>query len=275
MASLDGGQLLEFAETLTGWAPNIPDQGRLLTMVNTLVDLGHTLRGTAMLSPYDCAMRDARQALLALHLKGIRDLRVITGLALGVVVPDALIEHKLRSPHKVLRDQLRLDMAFALLLRDQSFNEAFIRCMWADASPQGAYDFMLMKYRRVPASRVMDVAAAISTLATTGGGCTRRHDEGFEPPLGEARKRRDANNVLAESVEDYLCAPRTLLNHIHTCTCRMFFCVFVYLRVKGRGCLGTMHSGTRTCKWCGQSCLHLPHVVSGVLGHSTLAANSR
>ena len=102
-------------------APSIPDQGRLLTIVNTLCDVGHTLNGTAMLSPFDCALRDARQALLALHLKSIRDLRLITGLALEVVVPDSLVSHELHSPMKILRDHFRLDLAFALLLRDQSF----------------------------------------------------------------------------------------------------------------------------------------------------------
>ena len=101
-------------------------------------------------------------------------------------------------------DQFRVDMAFLLLTRDRGFQQCSVKFAWADASPQGGFDFLLWKHRWVFAKDLLRAAKAMADLTMSVGGALG-DNKAHEVPLSLAGERIAANAVLSSTVHEHLC----------------------------------------------------------------------
>jgi hypothetical protein len=115
------------------------------------------------------------------------------------------------------RNAFLVDLAYMLLTRDRSFKECRVKFGWGDSSPQGGFDFLLLKYRYLPVKQLLQAAAALRKLIKTrGGSLGGGFDADDEVSLETVRARAAANLVLSKSVLEHLCVP-----------CVMYVCRFV------------------------------------------------
>ena len=150
----------------------VPDKKALSSIVQYLDDLGATVDGRALMSERDRDAKDISQALLATHLKSVKDLSHIAKGALQAQFPGSAGASTSRSAGFLSSTQFRIDMAYMLLTRDIGFKNCLLKWAWADSSPQGGHDFMLWKYKYIFAQMLLPVAMALVLLVTTPMCCS-------------------------------------------------------------------------------------------------------
>ena len=150
------------------------------------------------------------------------------------------------------RNAFLVDLAYMLLTRDRSFKECRVKFGWGDSSPQGGFDFLLLKYRYLPVKQLLQAAAALRKLIKTrGGSLGGGFDADDEVSLETVRARAAANLVLWKSVLEHLCVPvcheclslRLLLRFGCCCCCcscmfGRFVCRFGWRCSDWFGCCG-------------------------------------
>ena len=130
------------------------------------------------------------------------------------------------SQWMVSRTQLRADVAYCMLRRSAQLTECYVRFAWLDASPQGAFDFLIMKWLEVPARRLMDAVGALTKLMLTPGGAFYNDDE-FEQDIAVADDRARCNQLLSELLCDHICvpSPRLLVRDVFRNKLLVRFCL--------------------------------------------------
>ena len=194
------------AQTLRSMSKHIPDKKALSSIVQYLDDVGATVDGRALMSERDRDAKDISQALLATHLKSVKDLSHIAKGALQAQFPGSAGASTSRSAHFLSSTQFRIDMAYMLLTRDIGFKNCLLKWAWADSSPQGGHDFMLWKYKYIFAQMLLPVAAALVLLVTTMGGALGGEvGEDMEISFSTEAARTAAVLVLLKNVLEHLC----------------------------------------------------------------------
>ena len=177
-------------------------------MVCYLENLGATAAGNAVPTREQEALREIKQALLNLHLKSQRELQRVMDSTLDIIFPEwgCCSNFKL---HRVSSwAQFKVDMAYIVVTRDESFRRCAVRFGWADASPQGPFDFLMFKCKYIFVSELVKTYEAMITLVNSQGvvlGDGVGSDE--ELSLQAVEARRAANQVLENNVLEYVYAP--------------------------------------------------------------------
>ena len=205
---LNSDELHSHADLLRSWSDRVPDQGALAGIVSYLDNLGSTLRGHAHMTPRQKALQDIGQALLTTHIKSQEEMNFVAEKSLKVFFPGT--PEKLSMRHRTVssRNAFLVDLAYMLLTRDRSCKECRVEFGWGDSSPQGGFDFLLLKYRYLPVKQLLQAAAALRKLIKTrGGSLGGGFDADDEVSLETVRARAAANLVLWKSVLEHLCVP--------------------------------------------------------------------
>ena len=200
--------LQSIADTLREWAPNIPDKDRLAEMVLHIESIAATARGDVVPSDHQRALGEIRQALLKLHLKSDRELRMISNTAIEILFPGSNFACDFRVSGFSDWVQFKVDVAYMLVCRDDDFSRRSIKFGWGDSSPQGPFDILLWKARCIYADQLLEIADAVVKLVNTPGGVIGGETgDDAEIPLETADVRAAANEVLTANIREHLYAP--------------------------------------------------------------------
>ena len=237
---LQGHKLQSFAQRLRTLAPQLSDgdQDELADMVCYLENLGGTVEGRAVPSLEQEALGEIKQALLKLHLKSSRELRLVADTALEIVFPGSGMSSQFKVHGRSEWAQFKVDMAYMLVTRDDNFFRRSVKFGWADSSPQGPFDFLLWKNRYIYMTELLATADAMVTLVnTTGGALGGEVADDFEISLEASEARSSANKVLKKNVREHLYASMFFvffsLSFCCCCCCRCPCCcvLLVFSRV--------------------------------------------
>ena len=206
---LDGDKLFAAAQALRAMSAEVADKKGLSDVVDYLDSLGSTIQGSARQSSADEAYREITQALLANHFKSSSDMSHITQASIRMLFPGSTHSlNCLRARTTDRLNQFRVDLAFLLVTRDQSFNTCLLKFAWADSSPQGGFDFLLWKHRYVRARDLLAVAKALADLIRSPGGVLGGDcGPDAEVHVNTARFRAAANALVEQLIAEHLCVP--------------------------------------------------------------------
>ena len=153
------------------------------------------------------ALGEIKQALLKLHLKSSRELRLVADTALEIVFPGSGMSSQFKVHGRSEWAQFKVDMAYMLVTRDDNFFRRSVKNGWADSSPQGPFDFLFRKNRYIYMTELLATADAMVTLVnTTGGALGGEVADDFEISLETLEARSSANKVLKKNVREHFYA---------------------------------------------------------------------
>ena len=231
---LEARPLLEAVGLIRQLARHAPDPSAAESVVDYLVGAAATVGGYAQLTRRQQAKHEIQTALLMTHVKGQKAAASAIRLTMMEAMPGHADDLNFRSEHKVSNDQRRLDMAYMVLMRDSNHAQRFVRFFWADSSPQGGLDFMIVKEKKVKVVDLVRIADAVRLLQTTRGGSLGPKDDGddIDDELGQPLRlpsREAANRVLLEGVITHLYVlcfcllARVVCARVWVCVCCVSF----------------------------------------------------
>ena len=204
---LDGDTLNDHAETLRSMAAEVSNKEALAQIVGYLDNLSATMRGKARLSNKDEALQDIQQALLTLRFKSSHDMVHVAKSAVEMLYPGTTPStQNLKADSTTLLNQFRVDLAYLLMTRNENFTTCMLKFAWADASPQGPFDWLLWKHRYVRAQHLLQVVEALTALILSPGGSLGGEvGADAEVPIDTFETRRRANADLIRFILEHLC----------------------------------------------------------------------
>ena len=148
---------------------------RLESAVGFLEQAAATCSGTALLSTRQTAWRTISGVLLRNYIKRSWTLAEVLSQSAGVMAAGAGLESAnpgatARTVFAVERDTFRVDLAYILFWRNIMRREDCAKWTWQDASPQGAFNWLLTGYKWCRLRDIKQVVEAQMQLMSTAGG---------------------------------------------------------------------------------------------------------
>ena len=204
---LRAGGIQDCIDAMRDFAPSIADKDRLSNVIDHLNNIRATLDGSAAATEAQIATRQIRHSLLLTYMKSAYISQDVISRILETVLPGGESRaHVLSGYNAAMNNQFKVDLAYLLVTRDLGFQRCMVKFAWTDSSPQGRFDYLLWKYRQIPAKHIVHAVELLYFLVTSNGGVLG-DDIDADTPMAVTEKRRKCNQELATLVTEYLCVP--------------------------------------------------------------------